>query len=415
LYIGQYLAQQDLKGVPPTLSISSPANGNTVVQGASLPITVNATDDVAVAAVNFLVNGQVVFTATTSPYQFNYTVPTGISSLTLGATAVDLGGNIGTAQNVVVQVIPDPGTTVVGNTVDSSNNPFVGAVVTCLGVTGTSGSLGAFSLSAVPTVKGNIQCRATAVDSTQKPISGFSVSLAPVSGGITNVGMIKLTAGANVLILTDADGPGPNALAAALQAANNTVTLRPAPEYTWDSTNPSLTNFNCVIHLDGATYSSPLPVQAQTALENFVQSGKGGFIGTQWDGYERSQNIQVNMPNLVMQLWSTGNDQDCGQCSVTYNAVPGQQSHPVLAGLPASFTFLADGHSAATAVVYGTQPSTALMTIPLGGPAVLVRDYGSGRVVNFSAAPDYSGQHTLLDSNIQKLFVNAVGWACQGR
>jgi len=67
LYIGQYRALQDLKGIPPTVSITSPVGGSTVIQGATLPITVNATDDVAVAAVNFLVNGQVVFTATRCP------------------------------------------------------------------------------------------------------------------------------------------------------------------------------------------------------------------------------------------------------------------------------------------------------------------------------------------------------------
>lgn len=414
LYIGQYIALQDLFGIPPTVSITSPAPGISVIEGLSLPITVDAKDDVAVAAVNFLLNGQTVFTSTRSPYQFNLSVPKGVSSITLGATAIDLGGNTATATNVVVQVMPDPGTRVTGITLDAQSNPIVGATVTCLGVTGTSGALGAFSIAAVPTVQGNIQCRATATSAGQ-PITGFSAALAPVSGGTTNVGSFTLTLGATVLILTDADGPGPTALSAALTAAHNTVTLRPAPEYSWDATNPGLTNYNCVIHLDGATYNNPLPAAAQTALEAFVQSGKGGYIGTQWDGYERSQGSQILMPNLVMQLWNTGNDQDCGNCSITYNAVTAQQNHPVLVGVPASFTFQADGHSAATAIVYATQPSTALMTIPQGGPAVLVRDFGTGRVVNFSAAPGYTGQQTLLDANIQKLFVNAVAWACQGR
>jgi hypothetical protein len=414
LYIGQYRALQDLKGVPPTVSITSPVGGSTVIQGMTLPITVNAADDVAVASVNFLVSGQVVFTATSAPYQFNFKVPAGISSLTIGAAAVDFGGNIGTAQNVLVQAIPDPGTTVVGTTIDSSSNPVVGATVTCLGVTGASGTLGAFSIPGVPTVQGYIQCRATAINGAGLPISGFSNASAPVAGGLTNVGTLTLAPGATVLILTDADGPGPNALAAALIAANNTVTLRPAPEYSWDSTNPSLSNFNCVIHLDGSTYGTPLQVQAQTALENFVQSGKG-FIASQWDGYERTIGQQVNMPDLVLQLWNTPNSQNCGGCSITYNVVLGQQNHPVLAGLPGSFTFFADGHDAGTALVYATQPSTVLMTVPAGGPGVLVRTFGSGRVVNFSAAPGYSGQQTLLDPNVQKLYVNAVGWACQGR
>src|SRR5207248_2844906 len=91
LYIGQYLAVGDNKGIPPTAVITSPAAGTTVIQGSTLPITVNAADDVAVAAVSFLANGQTIFTSTSAPYQFNLTVPAGPPILTLGATAVDLG------------------------------------------------------------------------------------------------------------------------------------------------------------------------------------------------------------------------------------------------------------------------------------------------------------------------------------
>lgn len=71
LYIGQYLALVDNKGIPPTAAIISPLAGSTVIQGATLPIIVAASDDVAVAFVSFLVNGQVTFTATSAPYQFN--------------------------------------------------------------------------------------------------------------------------------------------------------------------------------------------------------------------------------------------------------------------------------------------------------------------------------------------------------
>jgi hypothetical protein len=415
LYIGQYLAIQDNKGIAPTVSISSPANGTTVIQGSTLPIAVNATDDVAVAAVNIAVNGQVVFTSTSQPYQFNYKVPTTGTSLTISATAVDYGGNIGTAQAITVNLVPDPGTTVAGSTVDASNNPIAGASVTCQGIATTSGTSGAFSISAVPTVQGDILCRATAV-ANGTPISGTSNAFAPVPGGTTNVGAIKLTPGATVLILADVDGPGPNALAAALTAANNTVTLRPAPEYTWDSTNPSIDQYNCIVHLNGATPYNSKPVQAQTALESFVQSGKGGYIGGQWDGYDRFFGYAGNMPDLILRSWDTADSGNCGLCTITYNLVPGQQNHPVLSGLPSSFTFFADGHDASDAIGYTSQPSIALMTVPNGGPAVLVRTFGSGRVVSFSVAPDYAGsQQSLQDPNIQKLFVNAVAWACQGR
>ena len=107
LLIGQYLQIEDTAGIPPTIRITSPASGDTVIEGSTLPITVDAVDDIAVAAVNLLANGTVVAPNTAPPYQLNVTVPVGTSTLTLSATATDFGGNTGTAENVVVNVVPD--------------------------------------------------------------------------------------------------------------------------------------------------------------------------------------------------------------------------------------------------------------------------------------------------------------------
>src|SRR5207244_7401739 len=102
------LAIEDRAGIPPMVRITSPADEETVIEGSTLPITVEATDDVTVGAVNLLVNGTSASTDTAAPYQFTLTVATGVSSLTLGAIASDLGDNIGTAPDVVVHSIPDP-------------------------------------------------------------------------------------------------------------------------------------------------------------------------------------------------------------------------------------------------------------------------------------------------------------------
>lgn len=192
LYIGQYLPRQDLAGVPPTAAITSPLNGATVYQGAQLSVNVAATDDIAVASVEFLVNGQSVFTSTSTPYQYTFTVPNGVTSLSLGATAHDLGNNIGTAATVVLNVLPDPLTLVTGTVTDQNNSPVAGATVIAPGgAIGTTASNGSFSIPGVPTVLGNIQVNAsyTVAGTT---LSGSSVAIAPVLGGVTNVGTIQL-------------------------------------------------------------------------------------------------------------------------------------------------------------------------------------------------------------------------------
>jgi hypothetical protein len=192
LYIGQYLAQEDRGGIAPNVQVTAPAADSTFIEGGGIPVTVGATDDVAVVAVTFTVDGQAVFTDTSFPYQFTMTAPIGATSVQLGATAVDLGGNVGIASPVTVNIIPDPGTQVIG-TVDRNNAPVVGATVTCLNLTSTSGAGGSFAIPSVPTAQGDIVCNATFVDAAGKTLRGSSTPTSPVAGGTTNVGQIHLT------------------------------------------------------------------------------------------------------------------------------------------------------------------------------------------------------------------------------
>jgi len=196
LYIGQYLSQEDRGGVAPTVQITAPAGSSTFVEGGGIPVTVAANDDIAVVSVTFTVNGQPVFTDTSFPYQFTVTAPTNVTSLQLGATAIDLGGNQGTAAVVNVSIIPDPGTRVVGRVLDSNGVPLAGATVTVLAKSTTSQGDGTFSIDAVPTVSGNIVATASAIISGA-PVSGRSNNFPPVIGGVTNVGDILVSLFAN--------------------------------------------------------------------------------------------------------------------------------------------------------------------------------------------------------------------------
>ena len=289
LYIGQYLALVDNKGIPPTATITSPAAGATVVEGSILPITVNATDDVAVAAVNFLVDGQVVFTATSAPYQFAFNVPVGITSLTLGANAVDLGGNVGVAQNVVVTVIPDPGTTVVGRVLDQSKSPVAGATVTATGgKTSSSGVDGTFSISGVPTARGSITVRAVGtVNGVSR--SGTSASVPPVANGTTNVGDITLGGGfiavansnSNTATIIDPSTNPPTVVATVPTGGSFPIGASATP----DGSTALISNFNSgsVTRIDLTTTPPSVkgtPISIGTATESTAITSDGRFAVT---------------------------------------------------------------------------------------------------------------------------------------
>jgi hypothetical protein len=241
-----------------------------------------------------------------------------------------------------------------------------------------------------------------------KPLMSFSVAQA-VSG-----------TGKSVLVLADTDVVSTTALANSLADAGLQVTVRPGPEYTWDGTNPSLNGFDVVIHLNGSSYEAALPEGGQSALANFVSNG-GGYIGSKWNGFE----FQPQMENLTLQGFGDdpfGPAQTCGHCEITYETAAAGAGHPVLAGLPASFTFTADGHDAGPQTIFASNPSTVLMQVPNGGAAVLVRELGAGRIVNFSFAPNYYWDDlgsirdpvTLQDATIQQLYINAVEWTSAG-
>jgi len=105
LFISQHRQQFDNSGQPPVISIASPGFDNILLEGTGQLIEVTAIDDVAVKAVEFVVDGEVVFTDTASPYQLLYSIPLGTNTISIAANAIDLGNNTSstTALNFNVQ------------------------------------------------------------------------------------------------------------------------------------------------------------------------------------------------------------------------------------------------------------------------------------------------------------------------
>ena len=89
--------------IPPTLTITSPQSGTVVQPGNTVSITVQASDKIGVAKVEFLVNSAIFCTVTAAPYTCSWTVPDQPATVYLIVVrASDQTGNI-TSKNVVVQ------------------------------------------------------------------------------------------------------------------------------------------------------------------------------------------------------------------------------------------------------------------------------------------------------------------------
>ena len=88
--------------VPPTVSITNPANGAIVARKSTVTIAANATDNVGVTRVEFRVNGTLQCTDTVAPYNCAWHVPAAMNkNYQLQARAFDQAGNL---NNATVQV-----------------------------------------------------------------------------------------------------------------------------------------------------------------------------------------------------------------------------------------------------------------------------------------------------------------------
>src|SRR5881296_936851 len=94
--------------VPPTVSLTAPANGVTVT-GSTVTVSANASDNVGVARVQFRLDGANLGAAvTTPPYSINWNTTTATNAAhSLTAQAFDAAGNMGSSAPVTVTVSND--------------------------------------------------------------------------------------------------------------------------------------------------------------------------------------------------------------------------------------------------------------------------------------------------------------------
>jgi hypothetical protein len=96
--IGRIGFQQSADNIAPTVSITNPADGALVPRKSTVTIAANASDNVGVTRVEFLVNGAVQCTDTSAPYSCNWRVPAAPNkTFQLQARAFDAAGNSGSA------------------------------------------------------------------------------------------------------------------------------------------------------------------------------------------------------------------------------------------------------------------------------------------------------------------------------
>ena len=212
----------------------------------------------------------------------------------------------------------------------------------------------------------------------------------------------------DVLILWDTATGGTLDLKTALEGAGNTVTLSWTVEHDYDGTNPPLSGYDVVIHLNGSTYSYDMETAGQSALVNFVDGG-GGFIHHEWNAYQYDLGQYSLMEDLTLFRRTSG-----FSGTITLSMLSSATSHPVMDGISSSFSFTA-GSNIGSVASFSSDPVEVLMEDSSGNDAVAVREWGSGCIVGFHHAANYASYTPFSSADLLDVYVNAVAWAasCQ--
>ncbi len=175
---------------PPNVTIVLPTEGQVLAEGDIVDVLVDVSDDGLVTGVSFSTDVAGLFrTVNTPPYQTSFIVPSGVSSITISATASDAVPNTSTI-DLQLPVSSDQLTEITGRIVDDVGDPVAGAIAHVLKrsspMTETNG---AFAISNVPTITSPVLVTATANGGSD----WGQISVPPISGTM-NVGDITVDA-----------------------------------------------------------------------------------------------------------------------------------------------------------------------------------------------------------------------------
>jgi hypothetical protein len=204
LMIAQHSVPPDGAGIAPVITISQPTPGQPVITGEQPRVSVDVTDDVAVASIRVTMNGQDVPALARAPHVTQVTLPSGATSVTFAVTATDFGGNTSQFQQTHNVSPTDPKTTAVGRVLTADYAPAVGATVAVGGATGYTDADGAFRVAGASSMS-DLRVQVAYTGNGQNLV-GYTPYVPPVRGGETRFNDIVLPRGLGISLTSSLTG-----------------------------------------------------------------------------------------------------------------------------------------------------------------------------------------------------------------
>ena len=229
---------------PPVVALTAPFNGINIPRGGSVAFTATASDpDGSVSKVEFLRNGTVVSTDTSSPYNASMTFATA-GSYRINARATDNAGTTTTSADWIV--VATTGT--VPTTTTAATTTTVAATTTTRPATTTTTVVTTTTVAATTTTRPATTTTLAATTTTAAPATTTTTPPPPPPGTATILVLYDTTS-ANA-----GDGQTTAAIAATMAGHFGTVTTKPVGSYVAGD----IGRYNQTIYI-GTTFDEPLP------------------------------------------------------------------------------------------------------------------------------------------------------------
>ena len=157
-----------------------------------------------------------------------------------------------------------------------------------------------------------------------------------------------------------------------------------------------------VIHFNGTSYNQNMPAAGQQAIAQFVTSG-GRFMYAAWNSWEKKQGRYEMWSDLILTTNRTTTTSN-----VAARVVEAQKTHPLLIGLPMSFSVAGAGYDQGPLTSFQTNPAVPLVVDAGGEPVLAARNVGAGTVVALNL--ECGERACARDPNLLMVFKNALNW-----
>jgi hypothetical protein len=168
----------------------------------------------------------------------------------------------------------------------------------------------------------------------------------------------------------------------------------------WEYDGDNIDRFKLIIFLNGVEWTEVMSTEVQQKIRTYVING-GVLFSTEWISWSGATNQVLNdmLPVVYNGWWSTGVEQYTKMADHFIS-----QSLPVTFDVPPHWSY-----SAIKLDTTASKNATLIFQGSLSGAAVVLGDFGMGKVIHWNMGGQYNGNN-IWTADVRQLLINIVNY-----